>query len=139
MNEVLSHAIQAVASERGGKFDDAFRAAKVLVAEYGETDIANRIALEVPDSVSWEVVADLLGILQWSTEDNGASIHYSAERWLLDGDDLRKIQIALHLDTYPFIDLQRMRQVLEYLAQTRPEVAARCRTLIEQRSAEASA
>ena len=112
MNERLWHAVQTVARERGGKFKAAFAAVASLVAEFGESDIADRIVSEIPASVAWEVVADLLGILEWSTRDNGASIHRAAERWLIDGNDVRRIQVALHLDAYPFQDFEQMTHVL---------------------------
>jgi hypothetical protein len=37
--------------------------------------LAERIASETPASVSWEVIADLLGILEWSIQNNGTAIH----------------------------------------------------------------
>lgn len=136
INQALSNAVSAVARERGGKFNEAFGAAALLVAEYGESDLAERIVSEVAASVSWEVIADLLGILEWSTKDNGASIHRQAEQWLLNAHDVRRIQIALHLDVYPFQEFEQMKQVLERLALAKPEVAARCEALIRQRQAE---
>ena len=56
MRKSLRVAIAAVTTERGGKFDEAFDAAELLVAEYGEHELAERVVSEVPDSVygrSW--------------------------------------------------------------------------------------
>jgi len=136
MNDVLANALDAVMEERGVKFNAAFHAVALLVADYGEVNLAERIAEEVPTSVSWEVVADLLSILEWSTSDNGASIHRTTEQWLSDSLDIRKIQIALHLDVYPFLEFGQMKQVLGRLALAWPQVASQCEALIRQRQQE---
>lgn len=133
MNDALANAVNAVATERGGRFDEAFKAAVLLVADYGEHDLAQRIVADVPASTPWEVLADLLGILQWSTADNGAAIARQAEQWLIEAADLRRIQIALNLDTYPFNTFEQMQQVLERVALQEPEAAARCEWLVRQR------
>ena len=135
MDAVLSTAVQAVARERDIGFKDAFHAARSLVVAYGEAGLAERVVSEVSPSVPWEVVADLLGLLMWSTADNGTAIRRAAERWLTEGRDLRKVQIALNLEGYPFKDRQEMKTTLIRLAITMPEVAARCLNLIEQRQA----
>ena len=133
MNEVLADAIAAVARERGDKFNEAFAAAARLVDRYGESGLAERILMEVPTSVPWELVADLLSILEWSTRDNGSAIRKQAEQWLVDAIDLRRVQIALHLDAYPFQEFEQMKSVLERLALAHPQVAARCESLIQGR------
>jgi hypothetical protein len=135
MNHALAEAVQTVAEERGRPFDKAFEAASRLVTEYGEAGLAERVITDTPASVPWEVVADLLGILEWSTQDNGAAIHKEVEAWLLEGMDLRKVQVALHLDVYPFDSLARMSLVLGQVSATHPQVASRCAQLIEQRRA----
>lgn len=136
MNQALRDAIAAVARERGGKFVDSFDAAALLVDQYGEDELADRILSEIPTTISWEVVADLLGILVWSTKDNGSSISRQSERWLVEGVDSRKVQVALHLEAYPFEELEQMKQVLGRLALAMPQFAERCRELIQQRQAE---
>ena len=40
----------------------------------------------------------------------------TAERWLVEGTDLRKIQIALNLEVYPFADEHEMYRVLSDVA-----------------------
>ena len=139
MNTHLANAVAAVAKERGGQFEEAFRAAERLTAEFGEPGLAERVASQVPDSVPCEVVSDLLSILEWSTQDNGAAIRAQAEQWLTEGTNLRNIQIALGLESYPFEALSQMTKVLTKVAEAHPEVAARCFQLIEQRRVEASA
>jgi hypothetical protein len=131
--------LTAVTKERGGKFEEAFGAAARLKEEFGEPRLAELVASQVPDSVPCEVVSDLLGILEWSTQDNGAAIRRQAEQWLIEGRDLRKIQIALGLEAYPFETMSQMAKVLKKLAETHPQVALRCMQLIEQRQAAAGA
>lgn len=134
MDQALKNAVAAVANERGGRFQKAFDSAKVLVSEYGEEGLAERVATEVPAAVPWEVVADLLGILVWSTSDNGAAIHAQAEKWLIEARDGRRAQIALHLEAYPFETLEEMKRVLSRVAEVFPDSAMRCRALVNQRS-----
>jgi hypothetical protein len=139
MNEVLSNAIDAIRRERDTEFDEAFAAVQHVADEYGEDDLAERIANEIPASVPWEIVADLLGMLIWSTRDNGTTILRQTEQWLLAGEDLRKIQIALNLDAYPFADPEQMRQVLQRVAERHSSIAAECEALVRQREAESPA
>jgi hypothetical protein len=133
MNHALSQALEAVARERGQGFNGASHTASLLVAEWGESNLAERLLTEVPASVPWEVAADLLGILQWSTQDNGAAISRQADLWLIEAKDPRRIQVALHLDTYPFRSIAQMSAVLAEVATHHPEVANRCTQLIHQR------
>jgi hypothetical protein len=46
---------------------------------YGEQDIANRLYEDIPLEIKWQVVANLYGILIWSTNDNGAELMRTAE------------------------------------------------------------
>jgi hypothetical protein len=104
-----------------------------LLAEFGEGDLAERLYDAIPIECPWEVVADLFGILQWSTSDNGAALSRATEGWLRAGEDPRRMRVALHLDSYPFLDRSEMEQVLRGVAARHPEVAARCDELIEAR------
>jgi hypothetical protein len=95
MNTVLQEAVSTIANERSTKFNKAHEAARSVLETFGEERIAERVASEVPDTVAWAVVADLLGLLVWCTRDNGASIHRQAEQWLIQGSSLRKVQMTL--------------------------------------------
>lgn len=130
---LLAETLATIEAERGGRFDRSFALAARLLAEFGEADLAERLCAAIPSEWPWEVVADLFGILQWSTSDNGAAISRAAERWLRGGEDLRRIRVALHLDAYPFLDRLEMERVLREVAARHPEVAARCDELIEAR------
>jgi len=134
MSTVLGNALETIEKERSSnRFHDAFTAVDEVLKEWGENQLADRLVGAIPSTVSWEVVADLLGILTWSTSDNGAAIMRTAERWLREGDDNRKLQIALNLDAYPFRDRTEMEQVLGHLSEVNSVVAARCQVFIATR------
>ena len=139
MNMHLASAIAAVSKERGDQFKEAFEAADRLKTEFGESGLAELLANQVPDSVPYTVVSDLLGILVWSTQDNGAAIRRQTEQWLIEGTNLRKIQIALGLESYPFEATSQMKEVLTRLAETYPQIASQCVQLVGQRQAETGA
>lgn len=56
------------------------------------------------------------------------------EGWLREGTNLRRIQIASHLNRSPFFDPAEMERVLSDIAQRFPEVADRCTELIAERN-----
>lgn len=117
---IMSETLAAIAEERPDRFDRSF-------------DLAERLLAAIPEGCPSEVVADLLEILTWLTTDNGAELMRSAEGWLRDGTDLRRVRIALHLDAYPFLDRTEMERVLLRVAFRLPAVAARCADLIAGR------
>ena len=124
-----------ITQERGKGFDRSFQFVDQIVREYGETALVERLYAEIVPDVPWEVVADLFGILIWSTNDNGAALMRQAEEWLRRADDLRAIRIALHLDVYPFLDRAEMERVLDLVAARHPAMAECCREMIASRRA----
>jgi hypothetical protein len=82
------------------------------------------------------VVADLFNILIWNTADNGSEISRTAARWLEDNDDLSRIRVALNIGAYHYRDRTEMARVLERVATSHPEVAGRCRELMESRTSQ---
>jgi hypothetical protein len=130
---ILAETLAAIGSERGGQFDRSFALVDRLLAEFGEGDLAERLYAAIPIECPWEVVADLFGILLWSTSDNGEAISRATEGWLRSGEDPRRVRVALHLDSYPFLDRSEMEQVLRGVAARHPEVAPKCDELIEAR------
>ncbi len=132
MNDTLATALQCIAAE-SPNFARSFEAVDALLQVYGEEDLANRIVSDVEEGVDWRIVADLLGLLQWSTSDNGSAIAHTAEQWLRDGSDERRANIALHLETYPFSDKLEMETILESIARRFPSTRDRCTKLIHSR------
>src|SRR5690606_23462947 len=128
----LARALETIAAE-SPKFDKSFELVDELLLAYGAHELADRLLSEIGTAVDWRVVADLFGILQWSTSDNGHSIAATTERWLRECDDERKVNIALSLDTYPFGDKAEMQAILEVVASKFPSSRNQCTRLIESR------
>lgn len=93
--------------------------------------MAERLYAAIPIESPWEVVADLFGILLWSTSDNGEAINRATEGRLWSGEEPRRVRVALHLDSYSFLDRSEMEQVLRGVAARHPEVAPKCDELID--------
>jgi len=98
------------------EYAEAFSAAHAVVVQFGEENLADRLLADIPDSISFRQVARLFDFLAWQTDDNGSTMTRTAERWLVEGTDLRKIQIALNLEVYPFADEHEMYRVLSDVA-----------------------
>jgi len=132
MRKVLADTLTCIAKERP-IFRRSFALVAQLLGEYGEANLTERLYQEIPKYVPWEVVADLFGIILWSAGDNGVALMRTAENWLRSGEDLRRIRMVLNLDVYPFMDPSVMERVLNKVAAQHPEVADRCRDLVESR------
>lgn len=138
MHPSLQQALDIITVERNAvEYTQAFAAAHDVVSVFGELDLANRLFAEIPRTVPEELVAELFNLLAWQTNDNGAAMAREVETWLREGQDVRKLTIAMGLHVYPFPDAQEMYQVLSKLAASTPEVAARCQILITSRKASA--
>ncbi|HCE7942323.1 hypothetical protein [Pseudomonas aeruginosa] len=138
MHPSLQQALDIITVERNAvEYAQAFAAVHDVVSVFGEHDLANRLFAELPRTVPEELVAELFNLLAWQTNDNGAAMAREVETWLREGQDVRKLTIAMGLDVYPFPDAQEMYQVLSTLASSTPEVAARCQILITSRKASA--
>ena len=85
------------------------------------------------------MVADLFNILLWNTADNGSNVCRTAAKWLEANDDLRRIRVALHIGAYPYSDTKELAHVLERVVTSHPEVAGRCRELMESRTSQSVA
>lgn len=134
MRSKIQLAIETVTQERHTKFDESFAKVAALVPEYGPAELAEQLIDDIPKTVPWEVAADILGILIWSTDDNGSSIMRTAERWLTEAQDLRRIRLALNLDVYPFETKEEMQHVLTKVAQQFPQVDFECKALVNSRA-----
>jgi hypothetical protein len=131
--ELLGRALSAIESERDARFSHASDLVRQLVAIYGESNLAQRLYRAIPVDCPWEVVADFFRILVWNTADNGLDVCRTARRWLETNDDLRRIRVALHIGAYPGTFSTDLARVLERVATSHPEVAGRCRDLMEGR------
>ena len=129
---LVTETLDTIAAERGN-FNRSFDLVNDVIRRFGEAGLAERLYEAIPREQPWQDVADLFGILIWSTSDNGRALPRTTEHWLRDASDARQVQIALHLDVYPFLDRETMEQVLGEVPAKFPEVAERCRELIESR------
>ncbi|MBM7846254.1 hypothetical protein [Herpetosiphon giganteus] len=133
--ELLEQTLQMIQEHRvHDGFDPSFDWVDRLIDDAGEERLAERLDAAIADTWPWEVVAHLFAILLYQTSDNGTALFATINDWLREGMPLRRIQIALHLDVYPFRDRDEMVQVLEGIAQRFPEVATRCTDLIASRT-----
>jgi len=133
MRTQLQLAIAAVTQERHNQFDASFSRVAALIADYPPEELVDRLIDDIPPTVPWEVAADILNILIWSTEDNDSSIRRAAEQWLTETQDLWRIKMTLNLDVYPFAKKDQMEHVLTEVAQRFPEVSSRCKALVGSR------
>jgi len=130
MTPILTRCIESICSERDSGWNETFDVVDQLVKDYGEERLANRVVEEVPRTVPFEVVADLLSILIWSTSDNGCSITNSANLWLRDQTDTRKVLIALNLEVIPFSSEDEAKQVLMPLMKSNHLTYAHCSRIL---------
>lgn len=131
---LLQQTLSAIESERKEDFDKSFLLVEKLLKQYGEENLAECLYNDIPEDCLWEVVADLFAILVWDVSDDGAAALLTAtDQWLLKGNNLRKIKIALHLDIYPFRNEPKMREVLTDLASRYPAIAQQCNDFIASR------
>ncbi|WP_421526326.1 hypothetical protein [Pseudomonas yamanorum] len=134
MRQVVERALKVIAAESSEpEYTEAFSAVHAVVIEFGEENLADRLFADIPDSISFMQVARLFDFLAWQTDDNGSAMTRTAERWLVECTDLRKIQIALNLEVYPFPDELEMYRVLSDVAESFPQMADRCQQLISSR------
>ncbi|OLU28200.1 hypothetical protein BVH03_12915 [Pseudomonas sp. PA15(2017)] len=136
MHPLLKQTLDIIAIERkAAEYDLAFDSVREVVSVFGELNLANRLFEEIPETVAAGLVGDLFNLLAWQTTDNGSAMTREVETWLREGQDARKITIALSLDVYPFIDAHEMYQVVSKIAAANPEIAERCQALITLRKA----
>lgn len=131
---LVTKTLDTIAAERGN-LDRSFDLVHEVIREVGEAGLTERLYAAIPVVRPWEDIADLFGILIWSTSDNGGALMRTMEQWLLDATDVRQCQIALHLDVYPFSSPSSepgtMERVLADVAAKFPQVSEQCRELME--------
>ncbi|XSG76858.1 hypothetical protein ACP8Y2_07585 [Herpetosiphon llansteffanensis] len=132
--EILEQTLRTIEQELNDpSFSESFYWVNQLLDDAGEEQLVERLDYAIPETWSWKVVGSLFGILSWSMSDNGSALLRTTEGWLREGTNLRRIQIALLQDTFPFRDANEMFRVLEGIAQRFPEVADTCQEWITWR------
>jgi hypothetical protein len=136
MNQtILENCLRAIQDDRlQGGYDRSLTGVSRLLDAEGQEQLAERLDAAIPQTWPWDDVATLFTILLWWTDYNGAAVMRTIEGWLREGMNVRRIQIALHLNRYPFHDPDEMERVLSGIAQRFPEVADRCAELMTERT-----
>lgn len=132
---LLLETLETIRIERTDKrkFTQSFKLVNKLVDEYDENDLATRLYTDIPKETPWEIIADLFSILIWTTSKNGHDLIKKTQEWLLEGNDERKMLVAMNLDVYPFVDRVQMENVLTGISQRFPNLKRKCEELITQR------
>ncbi|WP_444996283.1 hypothetical protein [Aliikangiella sp. IMCC44359] len=115
MNKALKECIETICIERDYKWDKSFDLVDRLIEVFGEEELSERIFNETPKNVPFEVIADILNIAIWNTSDNGSRIQNTAENWLRERKDSRKMLIALSLEILPFGNRAEAKEILKDL------------------------
>ncbi len=136
--KALDQAYQEIARRKAADKDSRpspaiFEAVDQLLKKEGQDDIAERVMEASAEAVPWDSIAEVLGIMMWSSPDNGAQIMQDAERWLKDASDERRVFVAMNLDFYPFKDVAQMEAILGKVVETFPGQATLCRSVISSR------
>lgn len=111
-----------------------------LLDEYeDDSDLAELLWADLPATYRAEDVAVLLDLWTWRTNDNGARIGRTLERWIVESSDERKVWIALNQEAYPFIDgnirithLLRLKSAFSALEERCDAMIAFSRELLER-------
>lgn len=130
---LLAAALEQVATLRRSGFRGDDGAVLHLLRYCGEGDhLVSSLWADLPEGSLREDVADLLGLLVWRTNDNGAAIMRTLERWIRECSDELKIWVAVHQEAYPFIaHADRINHLVE-VAKRFPSLAPRCEAMIAQ-------
>jgi hypothetical protein len=133
MNTILASAFETIRLERAVGFREAHVHARKVLNELGASGIADQVLNATSKDVPCEDIADLLGMLFWNGNDEGAGIRRDAEHWLRASADERRLCVALHLESFPFATSEEMGKVLSRVAESHPKLRERCLYLIAQR------
>jgi hypothetical protein len=103
----------------------------LLDALSADGDVAEGLWKVIPADTSAVMVADLLSLWTWRTDDNGSAIMRTAEKWITNLDDPRRIEAALQMDGYPFLDPVERKRRLQLTQERYPHLSELCRPIIE--------
>jgi hypothetical protein len=80
-------------------------------------------------------LAEILELLVWAMDDNGAEVMAAVERWL-QSDDLDRVRVALEVeDVFPFRRREEMEAVLALVKARWPQLAQQCDQRVANRAA----
>ncbi len=128
----LSNIIEILEVEND-KPKESFKLIDHFIKIFGEHNLADRLYLKIPKSVSPKTISMLYSILIWSTSDNGSALTKTTENWLKKCSNERQMEIALGLEVFPFSTLNEMEQVFLKVIKKFPKLENKCNSLIIQR------
>jgi hypothetical protein len=110
---------------------------EALFLEIGSEDPGNIIA----DAVSCGTLTQaqgnkILEVAMWSGQTNGKELNVTLEKWLEEGTDPIKIELALAPSVFPFSTQEKMANVLTSIAQRFPHLAPPIHEIIKRREAQ---
>jgi len=104
-----------------------------LYKELKTEDIADYVYNSAPVDYPIEKFLCIFDCAAWCGSENGCSMQKTIESWL-DGNDSKKITIALNVEVYPFPEEEKMYSKFKGLCKRLPQFLARCNSIIESRT-----
>lgn len=107
---------------------------EALFQELNTEDLGDLIA----DAVTYKVFSQkqgnkFLDVSVWGGQTNGAELHTTLEKWLEQGNDPVRIELALAQSTFPFLSKEKMSNVLQMIARKYPQFAQTIDEMIKRR------
>jgi hypothetical protein len=120
------------ADPAGAEHDLRFEMVDELIRLFGESGLAEKLYEATPAHRPWRDLANVFGILIWSTSDNGHQLMHTMSRWLNDMSDERQVLIALEVG---FVDMEKEEMITLFgkIVDQYPSAAAPCRRILEWR------
>ncbi|MBK8965114.1 MAG: hypothetical protein IPM36_00240 [Lewinellaceae bacterium] len=103
-------------------FDEVYK----FVDQNAGKNLAEQVYQLTLDETDLKKSGELLGILIWTTEDNGAELTKTMRKWLY-GNNSRKIGLALHLTDIYLDQLESFDKRLNQIATEYPEWEEQCK------------
>jgi hypothetical protein len=110
---------------------------EALFQELNTEDLGDLVA----DAVTYKVFSQkqgnkFLNVSVWGGQTNGAELHTTLEKWLEQGNDPVRIELALAQSTFPFLTKEKMSDVLRIIAKRYPQFANTVNEMIDRREAQ---
>ena len=110
---------------------------EALFQEIGSEDVGEVIASAVSHGLLSQAQGNkVIEVSMWCGQTNGKELSDTIERWLEEGANPIKIELALAQDTFPFSTQTKMADVLTSIAKRYPQFASTINGMIERRRAQ---
>lgn len=130
----IDRCLDTIQSEMGAPpaYQQSFDELDRFVEAVGDRDVAELLAGFVGPSRPRQVICEMLGILVWSTPDNGSAIFRTYDRWLRECSDEKKCWLALNGQVLVLSSATEAGQVLSKVIERYPSLTDSCRSQIDQ-------